>query len=123
MTSNEMHFALETVKMFKEKWEEKEKMNLEGDIILRLDMYKRDRKYRDYFESLDAAEMEKQIDEELNANEEIDVASLDEETKIQYQNQIKLRILTRQFFINEKDRKRVKLEQEIKAKKEAEILA
>ena len=45
--------------MYKEKWEEKEKMNLEGDIILRIDNYNRDRKYREVFEALDAAELER----------------------------------------------------------------
>lgn len=89
-TKDNIQFALESVQMYKERWEEKEKMNLESDIIMRLENSNKDRKYKDVFEHLDHVELEKQIEEELNLNDEIDLATIDDDTKSIYANKIKL---------------------------------
>lgn len=69
-TEEEIQFALKTVKFYKEKWEEKEKINLENDINMRMETHQQDRKYKELFEQLDNAELDKQIEEEMNAMEE-----------------------------------------------------
>ncbi len=94
-TQENMQFALKMVQMYKERWEEKEKMNLESDIMMRLDNANKDKKYKEVFENLDNIELEKQIEEELNLNEEIDLATIDEDAKSVLVNKIKLHILTR----------------------------
>lgn len=38
-TEEEIQFALKTVKFYKEKWEEKEKINLENDINMRMETH------------------------------------------------------------------------------------
>ena len=53
------------MKLYKEKWEEKEKLNLENDIMLRLESYVLDKKYKELFEALDNAELEKQVEEPI----------------------------------------------------------
>ena len=45
--------------MYKERWEEKEKLNLESDIIMRMECTVKDKKYKEIFEHLDHAELEK----------------------------------------------------------------
>jgi phage terminase large subunit-like protein len=122
-TQEEIQFALQAVQMFKERWEDKEKMNLEGDIIMRLDQATKDKKYKEAYEALDNAELDKQVEEELSLVEEVDLALLDEEAKSVYVNKAKLTILTRQFYITEDERQRLKVEAELKAKREAELAA
>jgi len=47
------------VTLYKQIWEEKEKVNLEADINLRIESHSKDRKYKDLFEALDSAELDK----------------------------------------------------------------
>ena len=104
------------------KWEKKETINLEGDIILRLDNAGKDRKYKEIYENLDNTELDKQVDEELSTIEDIDVASLEDEAKAYHTNKIKLKILTRQFYINEAEKKRLKQLLDMKHQREQELL-
>lgn len=48
---------------------------------------------------------------------------MDEETKAQHINQIKLKLLTRQFYINPKEKTRLDHEHQLKLKKEQELQA
>lgn len=107
--------------MYKERWEEKEKMNLESDIIMRLENSNKDRKYKEVFEHLDHTEQEKQIEEELALNEEIDLLTIDEDTKSILVSKIRLQILTRQFYMSDHLKTKRQHERELKAKREHEL--
>lgn len=44
---------LDTVKLYKNSWEEKERLNLETDVTVRVESIEKDKKYKEVYEPLD----------------------------------------------------------------------
>lgn len=68
-TDEEMKFALRQVREYRERWIELEKLNLQQDIDFRLEQIAHDKEYKEHFESIDAQEIEKEIEEALAPKE------------------------------------------------------
>ena len=62
-SEKEREFALKTVKMFQETWEKREKINLEKDVLHKINTSDFDRFYKENFEAQDENEIQKIIEE------------------------------------------------------------
>ena len=62
-SAEEVEYALETVKFYRDEWERTEKENLSKDIDKKLESMESDRIYKEVNEALDTAEAEKRAEE------------------------------------------------------------
>jgi len=64
-TDEEVNFALDCVKFYKETWEKTEKDNLHKDVMFKLSNIFFDKNDREHYENQDSVEIERIIDEAI----------------------------------------------------------
>lgn len=62
-SEEELKFALRTVRNYRDRWEQLERLNLEHDIIKRIDNMQKDKFYKEHQEMLDMQELERELEE------------------------------------------------------------
>lgn len=101
-TADERKFALQTVKQYRDIWEEREKENLKKDVLFKINNSDFDKLYKDHYESQDQQEIEKIIEESVIAenaskNDQGEDEMNDEE-KNTLARQVRFKELTKGFW-------------------------
>jgi hypothetical protein len=73
-----------------------ERINLERDILKRLDGLVFDKNYKEHHDHLDAQELDKEVDDAFIQREGDEF--VDDDTKALNQRKLKFKLMTRQFF-------------------------
>ena len=95
-TADEVKFALQTAKTYREEWQRIENDNLKADIAKKMANSEAEKTYKETNEALDIAEMEKRA-EEATAQQE-GAEPLDEFQKNQAVKKAKWDLLTKMFY-------------------------
>lgn len=87
-TDEEIKFVLETVKHFKNVWEDVERKNLEQDVKWKIDANEYDQLYIEHFKAQDEAEIEKNIEDSITNAQNAKTAEGEEDLNDQEKEQI-----------------------------------